>query len=102
MRRNGKLVVAIAVVHLLASVVSAGVAFGETMRIFDDPLGGMSLLGRFAGGAARVLLLPARWLWTPWASQTLGDGVEWLLVGLNSLLWGYALEAASRWVRTRL
>ena len=99
MRRNTKLVLAIAFAHLVASIVSIGVAFQETMRVFDDPVAEVSSAGHLASGIGSVLILPAGWLWTSWASKTLPNAVEWLLVMFNSLLWGYVIERALRYVR---
>jgi hypothetical protein len=38
-----------------------------------------------------LLLLPGRLAWTTWASKTLPNAVEWIIVLMNSLLWGLVM-----------
>jgi hypothetical protein len=54
-----------------------------------------------AGNIAEILMLPASWLWTPWASRHLSNTVEWLLFLGTSILWGLVLSACYERVRTR-
>jgi hypothetical protein len=50
------------------------------------------------GTVSRLLLSPGRFVWDSWSATSWirVDVVEWTLVAMNSLLWGYALTYLMR------
>lgn len=93
MKRMIKATAAFSLLHLAALTVSFITAVASSMDRFDTEMP-EGILERTAGAVAEVLMAPGRYLWTEWAGRNLPDFVEWSLLILNSLLWGYVLAIA--------
>ena len=66
-------------------------SFSAGMSRFDEG-GNEEVLERIASKATVFLMSPGCFLWTSWASKNLHDSIEWFLMLLNTLLWGYVLS----------
>jgi len=59
------------------------------MSKFDTGEVNESIIELVTEAIANILIVPANYLWTSWASKNLPNSVEWILFLSNSLLWGY-------------
>ena len=48
-------------------------------------------LAKLAGSVAGLLMMPVKLVWTPGVSRLMPDVVEWILVLMNSYLWGWCI-----------
>jgi hypothetical protein len=99
--RNTARAFGIALVHLMLTVGLFVVSAGSTMGAHD--LGTPpSLVGRAASSGVTLLLLP---LALPVSSWLTGPAVagfwSYVILGLNSLVWGFATMYLVRWWRRR-
>jgi len=61
------------------------------MSRFDTGDMNESIIEIVTGAITNTLIVPANYLWTPWASKNLPDFIEWILFLSNSVLWGYVV-----------
>ena len=91
--------------HAVVTLCLIVYAASATSARFDHPDVPVSRISEAAGGAADVLSLPGRLLWTSWASQNLPNAIEWAVFLANSALWSFGILGAtaivSRTVRLR-
>jgi hypothetical protein len=88
MTRNLRLIVVFTCAHVVVTLACVVYFMAAGSARFDNPELPQTLVERAAEGAANVLTLPARFLWTSWASRNLPNFLEWLLFAANSALWG--------------
>ncbi|MFT5286619.1 MAG: hypothetical protein ACI8TQ_002789 [Planctomycetota bacterium] len=79
------------VAHFLVLIVSAATAFSFGMERFDAGDARETAVEFVASALTKILMMPGRLIWTPWASKNVHDSLEWVLLLANSALWGIAL-----------
>ena len=74
--------------HALIAIGFLVLAIGSGMDRFDTGAPPSSLESG-VDAAARVLMLPLSLVWNQWMSEHLPDVFEWLLLVVNSAIWGF-------------
>ena len=87
----------LSVIHLVITFSLFFWSFNKTMEAFDNPYTEVSLIYSVIEPAitlmVNILMQPCLSVWTPWMSKHMPDLIEWVLVLLNSALWGFVLSA---------
>ncbi len=76
-------------IHFTVLITCLITSFSLGMSRFDTGDGNETIIETVTGTITNILIVPANYLWTPWASKNLSNIVEWILFLSNSLLWGY-------------
>jgi hypothetical protein len=76
------------VLHLLIMLSCLAISFSLGMERFDVGQLEPKIIEKATNIVANLLMAPAKYLWTSWASKNLPNIVEWALLLTNSLLWG--------------
>jgi len=88
---NTKRILLFAAIHFAVLAITFTVSFSRSMARFDDGIPATlieSLLDRIVD----LLAAPIFWIAEPRITGDMGTVVEWLIIALNSLLWGSAIE----------
>lgn len=102
MRRSLTLFLVLTGIHSVVTLGCGMYAMAASSAAFDNPALPRAYSASVAHGATNVLLLPARLVWTSWASQSLSNIVEWLVFIANSMIWaGVAVWVIARYSRRR-
>lgn len=79
------------IIHLLVLAMCFLAAFTLSMERFDTGNASQSTAEYITGLVTNILMAPGKYVWTSWSSKNLHNAFEWLLVIVNSGLWGMVL-----------
>jgi hypothetical protein len=91
MNIQAKRAVGFGVAHFLVLTVCFLTTFTLAMERFDESDASKSVVEYVAGSLTNILMVPGKYIWTPWASSNLHNAFEWMLLIANSALWGVTL-----------
>ena len=86
-----KRILVFSVLHLVITFGCVMFSFGAGMDRFDNPRD-PTLIEKAFEYITQILMSPLYWLWTPWMSKNVHNSIEWILLLLNSGLWGLVIE----------
>jgi len=91
MNIQAKRAVGFGIAHFLVLTVCILIAFPLSMERFDKGDANESAVEYVTGSLTDILMIPGKYIWTPWASKNLHNAFEWMLLFANSALWGIVL-----------
>ena len=78
-------------IHFTVLIICFITSFSLGMSRFDAGDMNENIIETVTGVITNILIIPANYLWTPWASKNLPNFIEWILFLSNSILWGYVV-----------
>ena len=91
MKNITKRTIVFSCIHFTVLTICLITSFSLGMSRFDTGDMNESIIEIVTGAITNTLIVPANYLWTPWASKNLPDFIEWILFLSNSVLWGYVV-----------
>ena len=91
MNTQSKRAVGFGIAHFLVLTVCFLAAFTLGMERFDKGDANDSSAEYVTESLTNILMIPGKYIWTPWASKNLHNAFEWTLLVANSALWGITL-----------
>ena len=79
-------------IHFVVTIATGSMGYIHKMQRLDSPDHYPSKLEHAFRSIADILMQPVISLYTPWMSQNHPNGFVWVLLLLNSLLWGTILS----------
>ena len=79
------------IAHFLVLTLCFLITFPLSMERFDKGDANKSAVEYVTGSLTNILMMPGKYIWTPWASKNLHNAFEWMLLVANSALWGIAI-----------
>lgn len=74
------------------------ISFSSQMARFENGLPATTIDSVLAF-VVNILATPMVWYWNSRLSSDMGTVAEWMVIGVNSLVWGFLLEYAFRQIR---
>jgi len=91
MNIQAKRAVGFGIAHFLVLTVCFLAAFTLGMERFNEGDANEGAVEYVTGSLTNILMIPGKYIWTPWASKNLHNVFEWMLLIANSALWGITL-----------
>ncbi len=95
---NKKRILVFAALHFAALAATFTLSFSSQMARFEDGSPATAFDSALSS-IVNILATPMVWFWNSSISGAMGTMMEWLMIGLNSLIWGCLIEVIYRQFR---